>query len=189
MEIHPINKELELLFHQICHRIYRLQNGKGLDSLKRIGADTQGQVGASYLSLKALSQNYPQNLELALLLWGTRRREEQILACFLLPPSMAIKEKITQLLSLCFNFEIAEYFGTLVLSKREDIEEIVHEFLEADDPYLQVAALTAIARNRIDKKLNTPFSANYIQNVTHKIRADKYVRLIFERLKSSANIE
>ncbi|WP_059026685.1 hypothetical protein [Gabonibacter massiliensis] len=189
MEIRPINKELEQLFHQIRHRIRRLQNGKGLDSLERIGADTQGQVGASYISLKTLSRNYPRNLELALLLWGTQRREEQILACFLLPPSLAIKEKITQLLSLCFNFEIAEYFGTLVLSKREDLEEIVDEFLESGVPYLQVAALTAIARNRIEKKLNTPFSANYIQNIASKIGTDKYVRLIFERLRSGVNIE
>ena len=71
----------------------------------------------------------------------------------------------------------------------KDLEEIVDEFLESGVPYLQVAALTAIARNRIEKKLNTPFSANYIQNIASKIGTDKYVRLIFERLRSGVNIE
>lgn len=188
IEVYPIHEEIEEQFNEIRHRIFRLQNGRGLDSMKRIGVSTDGQNGASYVSLKTLSQHYQPNLDLALRLWGIRRREEQIVACFLLPNSMVIKEKITQLLRLCLNFEIAEYFGTIVLSTREDIETIVQEFLLSDDPVLQIAALTAMARNRIVKKTTTIFTAPYIQNIAHTAWKDKYVERVFERLKTSAGI-
>lgn len=96
---------------------------------------------------------------------GTKKREEQIVACFLFPIQELITEKITQLLQFGYNFEIAEYFGTLVLSKREDIEQIVNEYLSSDDPLLQAAALTAIGRSRIDRKLNSPFTDSYIETL------------------------
>ena len=55
MEVFPIDKKTEQLFNEVCRRIFRLQNGRSLDSMERIGADTQGQIGASYLSLKNLA--------------------------------------------------------------------------------------------------------------------------------------
>ena len=50
MEVFPIDKKVEQLFKEVSRRIFRLQNGRSLDSMERIGADTRGQIGASYLS-------------------------------------------------------------------------------------------------------------------------------------------
>ena len=58
MEVFPIDKKTEQLFKEVSRRIFRLQNGRSLDSMERIGADTQGQIGASYLSLKNLAGQY-----------------------------------------------------------------------------------------------------------------------------------
>ena len=55
MEVFPIDKKVEQLFKEVSRRIFRLQNGRSLDSMERIGADTRGQIGASYLSLKNLA--------------------------------------------------------------------------------------------------------------------------------------
>ena len=51
MKVFPINKETEQTFKEISRRIFRLQNGRSLDSMENVGADTRGQIGASYLSL------------------------------------------------------------------------------------------------------------------------------------------
>ena len=182
MEVFPIDKKTELLFKEVRRRIFRLQNGRSLDSMERIGADTRDQIGASYLSLKNLAGQYQVDLKLAQLLWGTKKREEQIVACFLFPIQELITEKITQLLQFGYNFEIAEYFGTLVLSKREDIEQIVNEYLSSDDPPLQAAALTAIGRSRIDRKLNSPFTDSYIRNIDRNKFTNANVQKVYERI-------
>ena len=182
IEVFPINKESEQLFKEVSRRIFRLQNGRSLDSMERIGADTRGQIGASYLSLKNLAGQYRTDLKLAQLLWGTKKREEQIVACFLFPVQELITEKITQLLEFSYSFEIAEYFGTLVLAQREDIEQLVNEYLHSDTPFLQAAALTAIGRSRINRKANSPFTDSYIQNVDRNKFTDTHVQKIYERI-------
>ena len=73
IEVFPIDKKVEQLFKEVSRRIFRLQNGRSLDSMERIGADTRGQIGASYLSLKNLAGQYQPDLRLAQLLWETRR--------------------------------------------------------------------------------------------------------------------
>ena len=93
-----------------------------------------------------------------------------------------ITEKITQLLQHCYNFEIAEYFGTLVLSKRENVEQMVNEYLNSDQPYLQITALTAIGRSRIDRKLNSPFTDSYILNIDRNKFADINVQKVYDRV-------
>ena len=182
MEVFPIDKKVEQLFKEVSRRIFRLQNGRSLDSMERIGADTRGQIGASYLSLKNLAGQYRSDLKLAQLLWGTKKREEQIVACFLFPVQELITEKITQLLQYCYNFEIAEYFGTLVLSKRENVKQMVNEYLNSDHSYLQVAALTAIGRSRIDRKLNSPFTDSYILNMDRAKFTDTNVQKVYDRV-------
>ena len=173
MEVFPIDKKVEQLFKEVSRRIFRLQNGRSLDSMERIGADTRGQIGASYLSLKNLAGQYQPDLRLAQLLWGTKKREEQIVACFLFPVQELITEKITQLL---------QYFGTLVLSKRENVKQMVNEYLNSDHSYLQVAALTAIGRSRIDRKLNSPFTDSYILNMDRAKFTDTNVQKVYDRV-------
>ena len=187
MEFYPIHKDREQLFNEIRRRIFRLQNGKGLDSMIRIGADVHGQIGASYVSLKMLSQHYSKNLELALRLWGTQQREEQIMAYFLLPIDVITQEKMTQLLQTCHSFEIAEYGGTLLIAARKDIKEIVEKFLDADHPFLQIAALTAIAKERITRKSGTIFPSEYIRKIEGRAWADPYIKRVFERIRMDIN--
>lgn len=182
MEVYPIDKKIEQLFQEISRRIFRLQNGRSMDSMERIGADTRGQIGASYLSLKNLANQYQPNQNLAILLWGTRKREEQIVACFLFPAQALIVEKIIQLLQISHGFETAEYFGTLVLSKRENLPQQVDEYLNSDHPFLQAAALTAISRSRIDNKTNPLFSDSYILNINCNNFINKQVQTIYNRI-------
>ena len=163
MEVFPIDKKVEQLFKEVSRRIFRLQNGRSLDSMERIGADTRGQIGASYLSLKNLAGQYQPDLRLAQLLWGTKKREEQIVACFLFPVQELITEKITQLLQYCYNFEIAEYFGTLVLSKRENVKQMVNEYLNSDHSYLYHRHHI---RNRVSIVVNSSLIQGTIQNNT-----------------------
>lgn len=179
----PIDSHHEQIFKEISHRILRLQNGKSLDSMEKIGANTNGQIGASYLSLKTLAQNYPQDLETALLLWGTGKREEQIVACFLIPSERLIKEKIIQLLDICYSLELAEYFGTLVLSRYAEQVLLVNEFLQSDNANQQMAALACISRNRITKKTESPFSDNYIRGINTKQFNSPYVLNAYNRLR------
>lgn len=182
-EFRPIDPHHEHIFKEISRRIFRLQSGKSLDSMEKIGANTNGQIGASYLSLKTLAQNYSQDLETALLLWGTGKREEQIVACFLIPNDELIKEKITQLLDLCHSLELAEYFGTLVLSRCAEQVLLVNEFLQTDNANLQIAALACISRNRIIKKTESPFTDNYIRGINTKQFKSPYVLNAYNRLR------
>ena len=184
MEVYPISKETEQTFKEISRRIFRLQNGRSLDSMENVGADTRGQIGASYLSLKNLATRYPKEQKLAQLLWGTGRREEQIVACFLFPVEDLITEKITQLLQHCHSFEIAEYFGTLVLAKGKDLKSRVDGYLQSDSPFLQSAALTAIGRNRIDNKLNPVFTDSYIQEIDPNKFIDPHVQMVYNRINT-----
>ena len=83
----------ERSFQQILSRIRRLQSGGTIDSLQDIGANTDHQIGASYVSLKELAATYPPDEKLALLLWNQGQREEQIVACLLFPQDLN-KEKL-----------------------------------------------------------------------------------------------
>lgn len=188
IEVYPISKKTEETFHEIRKRIFRLQNGRSIDSMERIGADTRGQIGASYPSLKNLASRYEKNQNVAQLLWGTGRREEQIVACFLFPAEELITEKITQLLQHAHSFEITEYFGTLVLSKGKDLEKKVNEYLNSGIPFLQCAALTAIARNRIDNKSNPVFTDSYILGIETNKFLDPHVQTLYNRLKITQNM-
>lgn len=179
----PINRQREELFQEIRRRILRLQSGKSLDSMERVGADTQGQIGASFLSLRTLARNYAPDYDTALLLWGTGCREEQIVACLLFPPERLSREEIARLLGLCHSLEIAEYFGTWVLSRHSELVAAVGEFLRSDAPALQTAALTAISRNRMEKKAATPFSDDYVRAIDASRFASPYVLIVYNRLR------
>ena len=179
----PIPDRQEQLFQEIRRRIFRLQSGESLDSMEKVGADTRGQVGASFLSLKTLAKNYDPDYETALLLWGTGNREEQIIACFLFPPARPTREETARLLGLCHSLEIAEYFGTLVLSKHPEMVAIANEFLRTGVPALQTAALTCISRNRIEKKAETAFPDSYIRNIDSSQFTSPYVQIVYNRLR------
>ena len=178
----PISQQREELFQEIRRRILRLQSGKSLDSMEKVGADTRGQIGASFLSLRTLARNYSPDHDIALLLWGTGRREEQIVACFLFPPERLTRDDIARLLSHSHSPEIAEYFGTLVLSKHPELRPLVDDFLRSDIPALQTAALTAISRNRIEKKAESAFPDSYIRAIDAARFTSPYVQIVYNRL-------
>ena len=100
MDFSIIDPHTNAVFQQILSRIRRLQSGGTIDSLQDIGANTDHQIGASYVSLKELAATYPPDEKLALLLWNQGQREEQIVACLLFPQDLN-KEKITQLAPHC----------------------------------------------------------------------------------------
>lgn len=179
----PIRRQEEERFQEIRRRILRLQSGKSLDSMEKVGADTRGQIGASFLSLKTLAKNYPPDHETALLLWGTGKREEQIVACFLFPPEGLAAEEIVRLLGHCHSPEIAEYFGTLVLSKHPDAAGLVDEFLQSESPHLQIAALTCISRNRIEKKAESAFPDTFVRAIDASRFTSPYVQIVYNRLR------
>lgn len=182
MEFKIVDKNLDALFQEILKRISRLQSGGTIDSLKEIGADTDKQIGASYVSLKQLASNYNPNEALALLLWNVRRREEQIMACLLLPENTN-KEKITQLPDRCLNYEIAGYLGSLFLYKYSFLAEIARDWIESDIPYRQIAMLTALARHLIIYKEDSQITKEFFSSILQREFKDKYVRLAVDRYR------
>lgn len=177
-----LNPQLEKTFSEICQRIRRLQSGGTIDSLRAVGADTSKQVGASYVSLKELASEYPPDEKLASLLWKQQKREEQMIACFLLPTT-ANKEKITQFINNCISFEIAGYFGSVFLSEHPLLSEILPAWIDSEEPFLQAAILSATARYIIlhgDKGLIDAHSFSRIVNQTY---SNKYVEMIAQRYR------
>ena len=182
MNFQPINKEAEATFKGIERRIFRLQSGGTIDSLRTIGADTSGHIGASFTSLKQLASCYAPDETLALLLWQTCRREEQIMACFLLPTGTN-KEKITQLMDACQSMEIAGYVGSLHLARRPDVAEIAAEWADSEVPAKQAAALTAAARQLILKKECSLIPKSQFAEMLRRPYADPYVRMLAARYR------
>ena len=182
MEFKIIDKNLEGLYTEILRRIRRLQSGGTLDSLKAIGADTRNQIGASYVSLKELSTHYEANEPLALLLWDTRKREEQIMACLLLPTTTN-KEKITQLAQTCLNHEIAGYLGSLYLYKHPELPLLASAWCDTEQPYQQTALLSALARHLLIYKENSKVSETFFQSLIERNYKDKFVQLTVERYR------
>ena len=182
MNFKIVDKNLDSCFQEISRRINRLQSGGTIDSLNAIGANTDHQIGASFVSLKQLANQYSSNESLALLLWNTQKREEQILACMLLPEEIN-KEKITQLIQTCLNFEIAGYLGSLYLHKYSQLVDLATHWLDSENPYQQVAALTALARHRILNKKDSKISEEFFISAIHRNFKDKYVKLLAERYR------
>lgn len=178
----PLNPQLEKTFSEICLRIRRLQSGGTIDSLQAIGADTDRQVGASYVSLKTLASEYPPDERLASLLWNQRKREEQIMACFLLPTTIN-KEKITQFINNSISFETAGYFGSIFLSRHPLLLDILPSWLDSEEPFLQTAILSASARHTIlygDKGL---IDAHSFRQIVSRSYSNKYVELVAQRYR------
>ena len=180
MEFTLIDQELDTRYRKILRQIHRLQSGGTIDSLKTVGADVSHQIGASYVSLKELASHYETDLQLALLLWNTRRREEQIVGCMLFPVDMN-KEKITQLLQTCLNFEVAEYFGSLYLYKYPGLSLLAEEWQASDIPYQQTAILAAIARHMLVYKDKSKIDISLFKQLIHRNYREKYVQLMAER--------
>lgn len=182
MEVTVIEPALQKKFQEITRRIRRLQSGGTLDSLKTIGADTSRQIGASYVSLKELAKTYPPDEKLALLLWNQQKREEQIVACFLFPQGIN-KEKITQLVATCLTPEIAGYIGSVYLTPSPDLADLVPSFLASQEPFLQIAALTAMARYFIINPEGTAISKEVFKKAVCTFYENKYVQIVAERYR------
>lgn len=175
-----IDRNLDFRYEEIRKRIRRLQSRGTIDSLETIGANTENQVGASYVSLKQLAADYKPDEQLALLLWNTRKREEQIIACFLLPKKIN-KEKIIQLIRNCYNTELAEYFGSLYLCHQENLKNLATEWSDTGISFQQIAALTACARHLILYKSASVITADFLRSLSHKDYTDNYVKLVARR--------
>lgn len=172
----------ESKFKEIEKRIRCLQSGGTIDSLRNIGANTQQQIGASYVSLKNLAETYEKDEKLAELLWRQQKREEQIMACFLLPAETN-KEKITQLMKTCLNHEIAGYLGSVFLVKAPDIATIVTEWIHTGEAVLQTAALTAAARHRILNQEKNQISQALFEQIVNQDYPDPYVQMVAQRYR------
>ena len=180
MEYAVLSPDTQKTFQEIQQRIRRLQNWGSIASLKNLGLPSGNQVGASFVSLKQLASSYSPDEQLAFLLWNTQKREEQIIACLLLPKKIN-KEKITQLIQSCYNTELAEYFGSLYLCHQENLKEIASEWSDSNIPFQQIAALTACARHLILYKSAPVISADFLKLLSHKDYTDKYVKLVASR--------
>ena len=177
-----LTKETEEKIQEIRRRIRRLQNWGNITSLRHLSVSTSQQVGASFVSLKELAARYTPDKTVAEALWLTRQREEQILACFLLPKTIN-KEKITQFMPYCLNPEIAEYMGSLVIASHPDIREIIENWSQSSEPFLQIAALCAGARHLVLHKTAPLISQEEFKTLVTKEYEDRYVRLVAERYR------
>lgn len=177
-----LTKETEEKIQEIRRRIRRLQNWGSISSLRHLGVNARQQVGASFVSLKELAARYTPDETVAEALWLTRQREEQILACFLLPKTTN-KEKITQFMPHCLSPEIAEYVGSLVIAEHPGIRGIMESWCRSSEPFLQIAALCAGARHLVLHKAEPLISQRFFKTLTNREYHDKYVRLVSERYR------
>lgn len=177
-----LDKETEKTLNEIQKRIHRLQNWGSIDSLNNMGIGTQQQVGASFVSLKTLAEQYPANERVATILWNTRKREEQIIACFLFPGDTN-REKITQSIQTCYNEELAEYFGSVFLSRHKELADIINTWINSSVPHMQIAALTAGARHLIINRTAPLISVIFFKELANKEYEDKYVQLVARRYR------
>lgn len=182
MDFKIVDKYLDSCFQELLRQINRLQSGGTIDSLNTIGVNTTHQIGASFVSLKQLASKYSPNEPLALLLWNTQKREQQIVSCMILPENTN-KEKITQLIQTCLDFEIAEYFGSLYLQKHPQLTEVSANWLDSENPFQQTAALTALARYLILHKKNNKTQTELFQAAIRRNFKDKYVQLLVNRYR------
>lgn len=182
MDYHYIDPETHRLFLHIRKKIHTLQNWGFDESIKKLHLNIQSYNGASFPSLKELACSYKPNEKLAFLLWSCRKREEQIVACFLFPQAIS-RERLIQYMKCCDSYEIAEYIGSIILAERKDLPEFVKEWSHSDNAFFQVAAITGAARNRILHKSNPEISDSLFQSVIHKPYKDKYVKLVSDRYK------
>lgn len=182
MKYFVLTPETEQKLAEIKRRIHRLQNWGSIVSLEHLGINPEKQVGASYLSLKTLAARYQPDENLAYALWNTQRREEQILACFLLPKKIN-KEKIIQLIPGCISEEVAEYMGSLFLSEHPELPEIIQKSKESAEPFFQIAALCAGARHLRLNKTNPLISPDLFKILINKEYENKYVRLVADRYR------
>lgn len=183
MDFIVLDSELEKTYNELQLRINRLQNGGTINSLEKIGANTDNQIGASLLSLKQLASRYLPNEKLASLLWRSGKREQQIIACFLFSPTTN-REIITQLGNSCTSFEVAEYLGSMLLSRHINIPDIIRQWSSSTHPHQQTAALTAAARHIVQNRGKQPLiSADELQQIANKTYTDKYVELVALRYR------
>lgn len=186
MDFIILDKNLDEQFQQISRRIRRLQSGGTIDSLQALGVSTEQQIGASFVSLKTLAGQYHPDEKLSLLLWRQKKREEQIMACFLFPEQLN-REIITQLISACVSFELAEYFGSIFLARHPSIAEIAGDWSESGEPLKQIAALTAAAKHLILHKQAPRIPSGLLQEMAGKNYPEKYVQLVAERYRFKFN--
>lgn len=170
------------VFEEIVRRIDCLQSGGTVDSIRTVGADPGNQVGASYVSLKTLATRYAPDEDVALLLWNRRKREEQIVACLLLPGELN-REKIMQFMATCLDYEIAGYMGSLYLCKREDFLELASVWADTEEVFLQLALLTALARYVILHKEDNEEAKSLLRAAAERNYGDGYVKLAAERYR------
>ncbi|MCC8174224.1 MAG: hypothetical protein LIO65_07615, partial [Odoribacter sp.] len=151
-----------------------------ISSLNNIQVDSKGRNGASFVSLKNLAAEYSKDEIISVLLWNTRLREEQMMACMLFPTELN-KEKITQLMENCQGYEIAEYVGALHLAFRKDLLDFIPGWINSGKPFLQTAILNSMARHLIIEKEYPLFSREFFENVLSGKFEDKYVKRLVKR--------
>jgi len=172
----------EKVYKEIKRRIRRLQQGGTIDSLLMIGANTDNQIGASFLSLKDLAKNYSTDELIARVLWGDKKREEQIFACFLFPDNLS-KEKLLTLIDYCLSLEIAEYFGSMLLARQKAFKTFIADWQDTNNANLQVAILTSIARYNIINQGKDNVDKNLKDKIVNRKYTNKYVQIVASRQK------
>ena len=105
--------------------------------------------------------------------------------CLMTPPELT-EEGMRQALEQAHGPEIAEYAGTLLVARSGEVERWVEHFLQAEGEgaeALQVAALTAISRNRMERRADSPFTDEYVRGLEGRTWASSYVMMTYNRLR------
>ena len=83
----------EKIFQELLAKIRLLKNGETVAQMKAMGVNYRINWGASVISLRQLSKQYPKNHLLALKLWNKQWRETMILATLLDDPAELSEEQ------------------------------------------------------------------------------------------------
>ena len=185
MDFSIIDPHTNAVFQQILSRIRRLQSGGTIDSLQDIGANTDHQIGASYVSLKELAATYPPDEKLALLLWNQGQREEQIVACLLFPQDLN-KEKINLEFIPVDNKEFKEIeLNISEINSQEELIEKINGLLLDENKFYKIIL---IGDKNFEINIYNLFKFISNENII-KIKNETKLKINLEEISKNNNLK
>jgi hypothetical protein len=161
MKLFPYNESVELQLHEIKKALHVRMNGEVADNLKAKGYDYKLNYGTLLSEIKELSKRFVPNQLLAERLWNLRIRETMMLATYLYPIDKFSSKTADEWAENILQKEIAEILCLNLLSKLDNAELKVFEWIKSASQNKQLLAFLLLAR--VYKKIEDEKLFEYIQ--------------------------
>ncbi len=135
------SKEVDLIMKQL--RLH--MDGDVSHQMGQHGLNYQLNYGSSLLWIKDIAKPYKYNQELAERLWLRECRETMLIASMIAEAEKFDKEKLNQWFELVHTNEIAEQFGIHLLSRINNLEEILIDWSHNSNTFKKAAYWVALS--------------------------------------------